>query len=237
MSRHLNTHLSKKALNGKSGESFHVKVELNSRWGSGPYFLNLWIDGNATLRSLDSFLREIWLECCGHMSAFRIPQIKRKPINDKFGMHDVLKMLQQGNTLGMDPGEVSLNRKAKDVFSKGLKLEYEYDFGSTTALEIKVLETFPIKADKKLVLLSRNEPLAILCDNCHKKPATCLCAVCNYQESSFFCDSCAKKHAKKCSDFADYANMPVVNSPRMGVCGYLGGEIDKERDGVFVGER
>jgi hypothetical protein len=27
--------------------------------------------------------------------------------------------------------------------------------------------------------------------------------------------------------------MPIVNSPRMGECGYEGGRIDKKRDGVF----
>jgi hypothetical protein len=47
------------------------------------------------------------------------------------------------------------------------------------------------------------------------------------------CDTCAQKHAKKCEAFADYASVPVVNSPRMGVCGYEGGKIDKERDGIF----
>jgi hypothetical protein len=54
-----------------------------------------------------------------------------------------------------------------------------------------------------------------------------------YQGYSFFCEKCAAKHEDTCSDFQDYANMPVVNSPRMGVCGYEGGSIDKERDGVY----
>jgi hypothetical protein len=49
-----------------------------------------------------------------------------------------------------------------------------------------------------------------------------------------FCEKCAKKHAEKCEDFKEYAAMPVVNSPRMGVCDYMGGCIDTERDGVFV---
>lgn len=49
-----------------------------------------------------------------------------------------------------------------------------------------------------------------------------------------FCKKCAKQHVKTCSDFADYAAMPVVNSPRMGVCAYDGGSIDKKRDSIFV---
>ena len=87
---------------------------------------------------------------------------------------------------------------------------------------------FNIAADQPIVLLSRNEPLALLCETCGQKPATQLCTVC--QDESMFCSACAKKHAKKCEDFADYAAMPVVNSPRMGVCAYDGGSIDIERD-------
>lgn len=39
-----------------------------------------------------------------------------------------------------------------------------------------------------------------------------------------------EKHTEECEDFNDYAQMPVVNSPRMGECGYDGGTIDLERD-------
>jgi len=50
----------------------------------------------------------------------------------------------------------------------------------------------------------------------------------------WICDKCADKHTEGCEDFADYASMSVVNSPRMGICGYESGTIDTERDGVFV---
>ena len=36
------------------------------------YWMHLEIQSKATLRDLDNFLREIWLECCGHLSAFTI---------------------------------------------------------------------------------------------------------------------------------------------------------------------
>jgi hypothetical protein len=55
-----------------------------------------------------------------------------------------------------------------------------------------------------------------------------------YDAENTFCAKCAKKHAKTCVDFDDYAAMPIVNSPRMGVCGYEGGTIDKKRDRVFI---
>ena len=200
INRHLETHLKEKIANGKTGKSFFVKVETNKGWGPTPYFLSLWIDGETSLKTIDKFLRDIWLECCGHMSSF---------------------------------SEAGMTKKTQDLFEKGLQLVYEYDFGSTTSLTLTVVDEYPIKADKKIVLLSRNEPLKIMCSVCGKLPAVELCTVCMYDEEAVFCEKCAKKHSKKCEDFFDYAAMPVVNSPRMGVCAYEGGCIDEERDGIF----
>jgi hypothetical protein len=40
---------------------------------------------DAILSRLDHFLRDIWLECCGHLSAFRIDQtIYTIPVDDPF---------------------------------------------------------------------------------------------------------------------------------------------------------
>ena len=220
ISRHLETHLKEKVETGKSGKSFLAKVEINKRWGSAPYFLSLWIDGEAKMKDLDDFLRGIWLECCGHMSAFKDSKMQ----NSRGGMFGMMEE---------NAGEISMSRKAKDVLRKDLVLDYEYDFGSSTELSITVVEEYPYKADKKIVLLSRNEPLKIMCSVCGKVPAAQICTVCMYDKEAAFCDKCAKKHAKECEDFDDYAAMPVVNSPRVGVCAYEGGTIDTERDGVY----
>jgi hypothetical protein len=236
ISRHLATHLQEVVKPEQQGQSFLVKVETAKRWGTTPYFLSLWIDGDAKMEELDKFLRRIWLDCCGHLSAFTDPEKKRK----NSGMFDMLKELEhlaKGKTDKKKPeddsGEVSMSRKAKDVLYKDRTLNYEYDFGSTTALSITVVEQYPVKAHSKIVLLSRNEPLPILCSVCGKAAATQICTTCMYDGEAEFCNKCASKHAKKCEEFADYAAMPVVNSPRMGVCGYDGGTIDKERDGVY----
>ena len=221
--KHFSTHFKEIAKTGKPGLSFLVKVELPQKWGKTPYFLSLWVDGEANLKTIDAFFRDIWLECCGHMSAFSLP---RKRSSKKFDMTAFSHLVDEDAEF---PGEISMNKKAKDVFSKGFVLEYEYDFGSTTNLEITVVNEFPVKADRKIVLLSRNEPVVLLCSICKKAQATQICSVC-FDVDSVFCDKCAKKHAKTCEDFADYASMPIVNSPRMGVCGYDGGKIDTERD-------
>jgi hypothetical protein len=129
--------------------------------------------------------------------------------------------------------EISMSLKANEILYKGLKLKYEYDFGSTTELLLFVIEEYPIEADGLIVLLSRNEPLELWCHTCKKEPATQFCTVHGWDEDRMFCNKCAEAHAKKCEDFRDYAALPVVNSPRMGVCCYSGGSIDTERDGVF----
>ena len=36
------------------------------------YWLLFTVPLDATLSAVDKFLREIWCECCGHMSAFRM---------------------------------------------------------------------------------------------------------------------------------------------------------------------
>ena len=237
--RHLQGHLQQQVEKGKPGQSYLVKVEPRSKRDSARYFLSLWVDSSATMQDVDAFLRAVWLECCGHLSAFTNP--KNRPRGggmwDFFAAEDMLekgKQKEYEKLMEEQNGEIPMSRKTGKVFHGGLKLEYEYDFGSSTELLLTVVNDYPVKADKKVVLLSRNEPLEWLCDACKKAPATQLCTVHDWDEDSLFCEKCAEKHAEECEDFSDYAAMPVVNSPRMGVCAYDGGSIDMERDGAFV---
>ncbi len=196
ISRHLETHL--KALPPVDRKkSFHLRVE------AGPYFLQLMVDGDARLEDVDRFLRQIWLECCGHLSQFCLDR-------------------QWGE-------EEKMNQLVRRVFSPGQKLWYAYDFGSTTELDIKVLSVHPVATKENILLLSRNEPFETKCEKCKKKPAAQLCTVHWGEEEGFFCDSCAEKHEEECEE-AEYAMVDVVNSPRMGACAYDGGSIDLERD-------
>lgn len=238
INRHLQTHLKQKTKKTATGKSFLVKVETSQRWGSTPYFLSLWVNGGTTMEQIDTFLRQIWLECCGHMSSFTNMQNRKR--GNMWDFFEAERLLSQGKQKEYEKlmeetkGEIPMSRKADKVFSKGLKLKYEYDFGSTTELLLSVVEEYQLRADEDIVLLSRNEPLGWLCDTCKKEPATKICTVHGWEEDTMFCDKCAKTHAQKCGDFEDYAAMPVANSPRMGVCGYEGGSIDTERDVMSV---
>ena len=214
MGRHLSGHIKEMENDSStSGKAYHVKVSASEM------FLHLLVGGACVFGELDHFLRAIWLECCGHMSSF---QVKGKRYD--FDWDDVEK----------DIGE-SMSGRVSKVFRKGVKLNYEYDFGSTTPLDIQVVNEYKIRLTDNILLLSRNEPLPILCHVCNKKPAVSICSVCIFDDPSLFCKSCEKVHKKSCEDFADYAKMPVVNSPRMGTCAYEGGAIDVQRDEVWKG--
>ncbi|MFT4759890.1 MAG: hypothetical protein ACI9XO_002979 [Paraglaciecola sp.] len=209
ISRHLATHL--KALEKEKSstkKAYHLKMT------AAEMFLHVLVDGAKPLNVLDGFLRAIWLECCGHMSSF---EVKGKRYDNDWDAGDI--------------GEKKSSAMSK-IFQKDMVLDYQYDFGSTTQFSIKVMGEYEIGVKGGIELLSRNEPLEIKCHTCNTKLASVICSVCFYDEA-MFCKSCAKKHAKACEDFADYAEMAVVNSPRMGVCGYDGGQIDLGRDGVF----
>jgi hypothetical protein len=210
MGRHLTTHL--EAIGKKfqsKGKAFHLKIS------AGEMFLHLLVDGSVEFEELDDFLRAIWLECCGHMSSFRVKG-KEYDINWE---------------IDVDFGE-KMSDPVYKIFKPGLKVEYEYDFGSTTYLDILVVNEYKFNVGDRILLLSRNEPLPILCHSCREKPAITICSIHLFDSEALFCPACAKKHEKKCPDFEDYAAMPVVNSPRMGVCGYVGGQVDKARDGA-----
>ncbi len=210
MGRHLATHLKKLEKEKPTTKTaFHLQIP------AAEMFLHLLVSESTTFGKIDAFLRQIWLDCCGHLSMF---QIKGKRYNNNWDTNEY--------------GEKMSQRIGK-VFRKGLKLDYDYDFGSTTRLNIQVVNEYNINVPKGISLLSRNEPLPILCHTCNKKAAVEICSIHIYEGASMFCTTCARKHARSCSDFEDYAAMPVVNSPRMGVCGYDGGTIDQGRDGIW----
>ena len=202
--RSMATHLKKHLLQLEKAQPAAGPTVLHLRIKAAEMFLDVLAKGDATFKALDTFLRAIWLECCGHLSEFT-----------------------QQNT------KISFSKKLEQVLTPGMKLEYDYDFGSTTTVTVQMAGTYSLNLKEKIVLLSRNEPLPIMCSACGQQAATAICSIHIEEGEGFYCAACATSHAEDCEDFADYASMPVVNSPRMGVCAYMGGTIDTERDGVY----
>ena len=98
-------------------------------------------------------------------------------------------------------------------------LIYQYDFGSTTELNIKAVNIYRGKAENKenIRIITRNSQPVIPCDECGKHPAVEICTECEWQEGGWLCETCAEDH-----DCDKEMMLPVVNSPRTGVCGYIG---------------
>ena len=184
MGRHLlSQHLNMEAVQ----QCYLLKIEDEY----SDYWLFIDIPVTSTLSTLDTFLRAVWLECCGHMSSFMAPN-------------------SYGNEYGM-------SRKI-GAFKEGSIIQYDYDFGSTTTLYITFLKKTTRTQQKNAVrVLARNAPYDIKCNKC-SKPAEFIDP--ESWPADFYCAKCAKK----CADHEIF--LPVVNSPRMGVCAYCG-EYDK----------
>jgi hypothetical protein len=204
MGRHLDKCLERKSFAGASGDSkiklFHMVVQ--GRYAP-QYWMHLEVVVDAKLKALDSFLRDIWLECCGHLSAFTIE-------GQSYG-----SQVDRDSFFGSE--DKSMNYKIGSVLRPGLSFVHEYDFGTTTELALKVLserEGKPI--NRPIQIMARNEPPIIACDKCGK-PAAQVCAQCIWDGKGWLCDKCAKSH--KCGEDV---LLPVVNSPRVGMCGYTG---------------
>lgn len=175
------------------------------------YWLYVEIKETAALKDVDQFLRDIWVECCGHLSAFYIDGSS-------------YEVAPQDDFFWGKPAK-SMSCKLKSVLEKGMTFSYEYDFGSTTELMITVVN-YRVGDDRKekLIILSRNNPIEVLCEACGKKSAVYICAECIYEGSGWLCADCAKTH-----ECGEDMLLPVCNSPRMGVCGYCGSNIYPEQ--------
>jgi hypothetical protein len=95
---------------------------------------------------------------------------------------------------------------------------HEYDFGTTTELNGQVVSEHESALSQRepVRLLARNDPPVFVCDVCGE-PTTQVGTECMWYEDGWLCDAHAKAHKR-----SEELLLPVMNSPRMGVCGYEG---------------
>ncbi len=181
-----------------------LRLRIEAAWSSW-YWMDVELRHDLTLQELDGFLRLTWLECCGHLSSF---YIGHDEYTVPFALGDF-----------MDMGQRSMDVRIGKVLGKGDRFRHIYDFGSSTEVKLRVTGERQGKlGDDYLRLLSRNEPPEWECDTCGAT-ATWICTVCMYeQDNPFYCEAHARNH--DCDD--PEMLLPVVNSPRMGVCAYTG---------------
>jgi len=282
---------------------FHILVE--GRYNP-QYWMHLEMAASDTLVDLDYFLRDIWLECCGHLSEFTIggTSYSSEPEDyfyfgeeateeeaeieeveedeeDELNVNELLqtfppeylKMLPQNflselqkfetidefvvylkETLNSIPKkgvphsqeewnayreryfqsqvlesllemveDRSLDVSLEKVLKVGQKFSYEYDFGSSTDLTLKVLSEREgaiqnqDEDEDTIEILAQNIEPVILCKVCGKPAKFVVGGYFDVEENAF----CSKKCVKKSGEDAEML-LPVVNSPRVGVCAYTG---------------
>jgi DNA-binding transcriptional regulator/RsmH inhibitor MraZ len=187
---------SKKYVESSKSESSSYLFKIYDKY-MPDYFLHVLISEEAQLGHIDNFLRDIWLECCGHMSAFRQDY-------DELKMDDYVECLTHAK-----------------------KTEYTYDFGSSTNLIIEFKKEFHGTQEHLIKLVARNTAIKASCHRCENKEAKFICTECMYGgDEIIFCADCVKKHIEKYHDGESYMISNFVNSPRTGVCGYGATELE-----------
>ncbi len=184
---------------GKDGTAkaryFHITAQGQYQ---PQYWLHIEARADATLADLDDLLRQVWVECCGHLSVFHIDG--RDYMSHAF-----------------ERGDRNMKAKLATVLRSDTVMEYEYDFGTPTELVLKVVSEWEgLKGSIVVRELARNNAPRVACDECGKT-ATQVCGECMWEDRGRLCEDCVEKH--KCGE--DML-LPVVNSPRMGQCGYEG---------------
>jgi len=146
------------------------------------YWLIVETNEDAKLKDLDKLIRNVWVECCGHLSMF-----------------------------GDYGSEIGMSRKIIGFLEPGDSIPYTYDFGSSTELVVKVLDYSPYDlTDKKNIeLVARNYPPDFRCQVCGKT-ALKVCPYCVEEEPAYFCQNCAESHEESGDDccLMDISNSP-----------------------------
>ncbi len=162
---------------------------------SNAFWLHLEMNGSAKLKDMDRYLRAIWLECCGHMSKFTVN--------------------------GWGSSDIPISWTAGRAFESHPEMIHLYDFGTTSETLIRVAgsrEGKPLTRHP-ILLMARNDLPEEPCMECGAR-ATHYCDECviEREETGLLCDACVEDHP--CENYGE--PIPLVNSPRLGMCGYDG---------------
>ncbi len=199
MSRHLSSCSARQAAiaeaeKGRRKEETLYHLRVQDAHG-GDFWLDIEMPGSSTLGDLDGYLRAIWLECCGHMSQF--------------------------STRGWGSDEVPTTREIGQVFEPGVELTHIYDFGTESVTLVKCVATREGKpmTEHPVALMARNLMPQVPCIKCDRTAAwLCMECVIEHNTWGLLCDEHAKKHHHR-----QYGKpIALVNSPRLGMCGYTG---------------
>lgn len=201
MSRHLASCLEAHApSDGRAIRLLRLRIEDAY---SPLYLIDVEIKAGTTLATLDGFLRQHWLECCGHLSSFYIGDTEYTVPMEMMDMC-------------LDSDARDMNVKVGKVLTRGNSFRHLYDFGTSTELKLRVVDERQGNIGAaQLRRLSQNEEQEWACEACGHI-STSVCTQCMWEiENLFYCDAHSQGHG--CDE---EMLLPVVNSSRMGQCAY-----------------
>lgn len=135
-------------------------ISMKPKYEAMDYCIYLSIDSTLGLIHIDKFIRDIWVECCGHISQFII---------DKESYN-----------------EDEMNIKLDEILKCGEKFEYEYDFGSTTSLSLEVVDIIDVPNDfTQIEIIARNNEIKNSCEKCGAEAKYF-----NYEKDNWVCENC-----------------------------------------------
>jgi len=122
----------------KHNDGYHEchLIRAESVWKGSPYWLLFSAPKTSTLDDVDDLLRDVWCECCGHLSGFFEGHY------DEIDMYERLSSFIIGDTF-----------------------RYAYDFGSTTSLKLSIIDEM-FSTDERVRLLGRNKMPEYKCTFC-----------------------------------------------------------------------
>ena len=110
----------------------HIQDEKLRHW------MTITVRPTTSLRQLDQFLRDTWLECCGHMSHFQVGKKQYSACVPGPGDH------HDHDTNKADPDELHMVRTVEEAIRPHRKFQHEFDYGDTTYLNLEHAGVVPV---------------------------------------------------------------------------------------------
>ncbi|EFA77942.1 hypothetical protein PPL_08587 [Heterostelium album PN500] len=190
----------KQKLNVKGGtatEAF-VAIVFGDRVAT-EYWMNVLIPCDTPVYEVEEFLKDIWLECCGHMTTWEGLKNGVGEFKDIYG----------GNE---EPDEKDV--AISECVDLGGTVSMDYDMGTTTTVNLMFYEKINVKMDDPGIrVLIRNTINKPNCKECKKPnhPVHYTCDDCDYSK---MCEECGD------GEHEEHSKTTISNSPRSGSCGY-----------------
>lgn len=220
--------------------NYHL-IKASTKHFKKNYVLYIKVVSDVSLSVLDDSLREVWLECCNHLSAFEKDGPSKRYVRDD----------------ELQPGEESMEDiKVSDFFGSGSKHRHVYDFGTRTVLDLALVTEGVQPKNKRLTASVAQQssassstspsqttiasPLSSSSDGRIEKESRALIAntfiAGRNQPQKFLTSSkeVATHFCQECQSFLSETELEededgccgkeclrrICNSPRWGICGY-----------------